>query len=104
MLVWFLIAVDLEVLSMNPTNSPLFPIDRRIQQDELIDFVEFTKDKPVDVRFIEVTILLSPTTNKFKNFSYKDQLKQLKQLVLPFLLPVHAVRSEPVDEQEAAAL
>lgn len=36
-----------------PTNS-LFS-HREIRQDELIDFVEFTKDKPVDVRFIEVT-------------------------------------------------
>ncbi|KAJ7399795.1 Molybdenum cofactor biosynthesis protein 1 [Pitangus sulphuratus] len=52
---------------------------RGLNEDELLDFVDFTKDLPVDVRFIEYMPFDGNKWNFKKMVSYKEMLDTIKQ-------------------------
>lgn len=47
--------------------------------DEILDFVEFTKDREVDVRFIEYMPFTGNKWSNKKMLSYKDMLSIIKE-------------------------
>ncbi|XP_027537599.1 molybdenum cofactor biosynthesis protein 1 isoform X4 [Neopelma chrysocephalum] len=52
---------------------------RGLNEDELLDFVDFTKDLPLDVRFIEYMPFDGNKWNFKKMVSYKEMLDTIKQ-------------------------
>ncbi|NXG22340.1 MOCS1 protein, partial [Grallaria varia] len=52
---------------------------RGLNEDELLDFVDFTKDLPLDVRFIEYMPFDGNKWNFRKMVSYKEMLDTIKQ-------------------------
>ncbi|KAF1407861.1 Molybdenum cofactor biosynthesis protein 1, partial [Spheniscus humboldti] len=52
---------------------------RGFNEDELLDFVDFTKDLPIDVRFIEYMPFDGNKWNFKKMVSYKEMLDTIKQ-------------------------
>ena len=55
---------------------------RGFNDDELVDFVELTRDKPVDVRFIEYMPFYGNKWNTTKMVSFSD-MKQIVRMKYP---------------------
>jgi molybdenum cofactor biosynthesis enzyme MoaA len=49
-----------------------------VNDDEIVDFVEFTRDKPVDVRFIEYMPFDGNKWNVRKMLPYGEMLKMIR--------------------------
>ena len=52
---------------------------RGFNDDELIDFVNFTRDKPVDIRFIEYMPFSGNEWNEKKMVSFKEMMSNIKK-------------------------
>lgn len=61
--------------------------------DELIDFVTFTKDRNVDIRFIEYMPFSGNKWEVDKMVSYKEMVKSIKQVWPDF----YALPNDPND-------
>lgn len=69
--------IDLAIqLGMNPLKVNCVII-KGLNDSEINDFVEFTRTRPVEVRFIEYMPFDGNKWNKEKMLSYKDMLKQI---------------------------
>lgn len=51
---------------------------RGVNDDEVMDFVEFTRDRPVDVRFIEYMPFTGNKWNDSKLVTFKEMLTAIK--------------------------
>ncbi|EGD80518.1 molybdenum cofactor synthesis 1 isoform 2 [Salpingoeca rosetta] len=54
-------------------------LTRNVNDDELLDFVEWTREKPVDVRFIEYMPFDGNRWNMDRFVSYKEMLERIEQ-------------------------
>ncbi|KAH8296669.1 hypothetical protein KR054_009659 [Drosophila jambulina] len=73
---------------------------RDFNEDEICDFVEFTKDRPVDVRFIEYMPFSGNKWHTERLISYKDTLQAIRQRWPDF----EALPNGPNDTSKAYAV
>ncbi|XP_034936164.1 molybdenum cofactor biosynthesis protein 1 isoform X2 [Chelonus insularis] len=72
-----LAAIDLAIqLQYNPVKINCV-VMRGYNDDEVIDFIEFTKDRPVDVRFIEYMPFYGNKWEDNKMVSFKEMMKMI---------------------------
>jgi len=73
---------------------------RDFNEDEICDFVEFTRDRPVDVRFIEYMPFSGNKWHTERLISYKDTLQAIRQRWPDF----EALPNGPNDTSKAYAV
>jgi len=73
---------------------------RDFNEDEICDFVEFTRDRPVDVRFIEYMPFSGNKWHTERLISYKDTLQTIRQRWPDF----EALPNGPNDTSKAYAV
>lgn len=66
---------------------------RNYNDDELVDFVTFTKDRPIDVRFIEYMPFTGNKWEENKMVSFDDMKKRIRNVYPEF----EALKNGPND-------
>jgi molybdenum cofactor biosynthesis enzyme MoaA len=72
---------------------------RGLNDDEICDFIELTKDKPLDVRFIEYMPFDGNKWNTQKMVSFKEMLKIIGQRYP--IESIHRLNDDPHDTSKA---
>lgn len=90
-------AIDLAIqLGYDPVKVNCV-IMRNYNDDELVDFVKFTQDKPVDIRFIEYMPFSGNKWQEDKMVSFQDMKKMIRKVYPEF----RALKNGPNDTSKA---
>lgn len=68
---------------------------RGFNEDEICNFVELTRDKPINIRFIEFMPFDGNVWNVKKLVSYSEMLERVVCICMPYYCCLRIVRNYP---------